>query len=609
MVSQASTAPGSRPDFLHLALLLGTFASYEQGATLGGDWRWGLIFHLTYAAWWMGVLLAVDGGSQRRWAMRSCRFVTFGLALWVTVFYQYQRVTGSPLDWAYLLHWASDTAGTSAVIWSGVNARVGLLLAAITGWVAFGASFTARVLGPRLGIVERRAAGWIVWRPRLLASALMGTAFFGFCLQAVHGVSAVQLDAREAAEWALQTTAEGVPPSDGRLVPSDRSDRRNIVVVFLESTRADATTPYNPSLQTTPFLSELAAQSLLVRRAYPVVPHTHNAIVATLCGTDPPLDPRRTRQLSQPGVVRGSCLGHLVSQLGYTTAYFMSHTKTFEDSEGILANLGIADFHSIESLNTSGFEETNYFGYEDEVLLAPSLAWLLRVGAQPFLTVYLTSAPHHDYRAPSGRYGRVAFDDSDERNRYLNSVRLQDFFLRELFEQYKALGLYEKTIFVVIGDHGEAFGEHGRFQHDQVIWEEGLRIPLLIHDPKRFREGGTVDGPASQLDVLPTIADLLGYRLEGGAYGGVSLLSTLPENRTLMFSCFAQRSCVASLHGSLKYVFHFDGMPEELFDLTPDPLERTNVATQHDPETLAALRHDLLEWRARVQTGWSRTTP
>ena len=118
-----------------------------------------------------------------------------------------------------------------------------------------------------------------------------------------------------------------------------------------------------------------------------------------------------------------------------------------------------------------------------------------------------------------------------------------------------------------------------------------------------------MDGPASQLDVLPTIADLLGYRLEGGAYGGVSLLSTLPENRTLMFSCFAQRSCVASLHGSLKYVFHFDGMPEELFDLTPDPLERTNVATQHDPETLAALRHDLLEWRARVQTGWSRTTP
>jgi lipoteichoic acid synthase len=51
--------------------------------------------------------------------------------------------------------------------------------------------------------------------------------------------------------------------------------------------------------------------------------------------------------------------------------------------------------------------------------------------------------------------------------------------VKHLLEQYKELGLYEETIFVLYGDHGEAFGEHGLYQHDNVAYEEGLRVPLL----------------------------------------------------------------------------------------------------------------------------------
>ncbi len=82
-------------------------------------------------------------------------------------------------------------------------------------------------------------------------------------------------------------------------------------------------------------------------------------------------------------------------------------------------------------------------------------------------------------------------------NRYLNSVRNQDFFLKNLFEQYKELGLYEDTVFVLVGDHGEAFGEHGRFQHDNAIYEEGIKVPLIIHDPKRFENGTRLTGPVN----------------------------------------------------------------------------------------------------------------
>jgi arylsulfatase A-like enzyme len=103
-------------------------------------------------------------------------------------------------------------------------------------------------------------------------------------------------------------------------------------------------------------------------------------------------------------------------------------------------------------------------------------------------------------------------------------VRYQDFFLKKLFEQYKDLGLYEDTVFVILGDHGEGFGEHGLKQHDNTIYQEGLHIPLLVHDPQN-PEPRRVGENVSELDVLPTVAEKLGYEIEGGEYPGSSILS------------------------------------------------------------------------------------
>ncbi len=279
----------------------------------------------------------------------------------------------------------------------------------------------------------------------------------------------------------------------------------------------------------------------------------------------------------------------------------MSHTKAYEDSESILKNLGYQDFYSNENMNSQGFEETYYWGYEDQIMLEPSRAWLQKHRNKPFLASYLTSAPHHDYRAPTKRHGRVQFDENDQFNRYLNAVRNQDFFLRELFDQYKQLGLYENTIFVVLGDHGEGHGEHGRYGHDSVIYEEGMRIPMLIHDPRQFKDGARITEPVNQLDILPTIAGLLGYQIQGGAYSGSSLLEPLPDDRILRSSCWAEQECLASLRGNIKYIYYFDDRPDELFDLAGDGKERHNLADKHSAEELEVRRSDLLQWRAETR--------
>jgi arylsulfatase A-like enzyme len=236
-------------------------------------------------------------------------------------------------------------------------------------------------------------------------------------------------------------------------------------------------------------------------------------------------------------------------------------------------------------------------------MLKPSEQWLKEHKDEPFLAQYLTGTGHDDYRCLSTRYGSEHFaQDDDLLNRYLNCLRLQDIFLENLFDQYKELGLYENTIFVIYGDHGEGFGEHGRFLHGDTPWEEGLRVPLIIHDPKRPQNDERVEGLSNQTDILPTVVDMLGFEVENGEYPGYSLLRPLPEDRTLRFSCISSRKCLASINGDEKYVYHYDNQPEEVFNLSEDPLEEHNLAGEYSEEELDRRREDLFQWRSSVNS-------
>jgi arylsulfatase A-like enzyme len=162
------------------------------------------------------------------------------------------------------------------------------------------------------------------------------------------------------------------------------------------------------------------------------------------------------------------------------------------------------------------------------------------------------------------------------------------------------MGLYEDTIFVIFGDHGEGFGEHGRSMHGDTIYDEGLRIPLIVHDPRRFEGGERVEGLSSQIDILPTVLEMLGYRVRNGEYPGYSLLREPPEDRTLRFSCITKRTCMASIKGDEKYIYHYESQPDEFFDLSEDPLEQNDLAGSMSSEEMDERREDLLEWRTRV---------
>ncbi len=622
---EASRSLLSRRDWVYLLSLLIPFVLYDltlKGVLIfsrpedPGIWgalglvRSDLLFNLGYALLWIGLFAIARRDASRRIVVGLFHLCTLFVALITTSAYQYFKVTGSTLDSDYIYLWLYSPEGTGGAIASELTTGILVVLATILVYAIFGPWLVTRLLGRWRGWSGGRTVkvSWL----RVAGVGLAVYALFSFSLLpggSSTGASKsfsrdafvnVIMTATEVAEGQNLAEVAPQPTPEASFEPTPSGEKRNVVMVFLESTRSGATTPYNDNLKTTPFLDQLADQSLLVEKAYTVVPHTHNALAATNCGIAPPLDPWGTKVLAyyEPPSI---CLPGLLSEQEYNTAFFMSQEGSFEKSPQILENLGYEEFYSVDTMDKEGFEQTNYFGYEDEVMLEPSKEWLEENGDGPFLATYLTSAPHHDYLAPEERYGSKQFTNDELINRYLNSVRNQDFFLKKLFEQYKELGLYEDTVFVIVGDHGEAFGEHGRYQHDNVIYEEGLKVPLIIHDPKRFEGGARLTGPVNQLDILPTVTDLLGYETEGGDYPGYSLLDPIPTNRTLMASCWNPAGCLASIEGTTKYIYHFDDEPEELFDLSKDPDERNNLAAQN-PKEVEERRQEVLEWRAEVHS-------
>lgn len=371
--------------------------------------------------------------------------------------------------------------------------------------------------------------------------------------------------------------------------------KRNVVVIMFESLRWKSSDAYVPDLGTTPYLAELAKEGALVENEYTVLPHTTKAVAAINCGIYPYLD--TDPKEATPGILPKRCLAHVLRSQGYKTAFFQP-AANFEKRDQLVANMGYEVYKGLNDQPQEGFEDTNYFGKEERMMLQPSFDWLDSVKGQPFLLTYLTLCTHHNYVTPQSWPRKDYVDDDEDLNNYLNGVRYTDDFIRQVMEGLKERGLLENTVVVIVGDHGEAFGEHGRRQHDLVLWEEGLRSFALWYAPGLVEPGSKVTGWRSHLDIVPTILDLLGIEVVKGGFLGQSEFQPEPADRTQYYSCWFERRCLAMRQGPLKVIYHYDQLPMEVYDNSTDPFEQHNLAFsgEYNGAWLESKKEEMLHW-------------
>ncbi len=392
------------------------------------------------------------------------------------------------------------------------------------------------------------------------------------------------------------------PPVQTFLKAKKYARKRNVAFIILESTRARSTSIYNENTSTTPFLKSLAKRSIMAERAYSIIPRTSKSMVPIHCG----IEPRPSMRIKEvePHGIPAKCLPRLLREAGYATAYFQTATEKFENRRQMVGNIGFEEFFPGEAHNNRGFEKTNYFGYEDRVLLASSLAWhrhrIKSRNRQPFMVTYLTNTTHHLYGLPRS-FKIKKYHSNHLVNKYMNTIRYVDGMLKDLIAQYKKLGIYDDTVFVFVADHGEGLWEHGHFGHSNTIYEEGVRIPLFIHDPRRFHSGKKITYPAQQIDILPTVVDLMGYKVENGAYRGFNLLNPY-ETHPVRVACWHESRCVATYHGDLKYIHHFGKAPDQVFNLIKDPLEKNSIAHKISGSQKKTWKEDALSWYRSMES-------
>jgi lipoteichoic acid synthase len=573
-----------------------------------------LLFNLGYVFLWVG-LFALTRRSRWRWlVVYLFHTVTILVVATTTSAHLYFQETGSTLSLSVITYSLGSLGEIEDVIGSVTSLATWAWVLVIIGYMVTGPWTIATLVCGKRG--QPRSYGSLS-TSRLFAlgafTAAVGFIFLSLPVRAGEAgksfsrdtiVNIVMSEVEHAKIRRLVANASPMkPPADTQLQQTAETEKKNVVLIHLESVRARSTTPYNENLDTTPYLDSLSKNSLMAERAYTIVPHTSKAITAINCGIDPHL----VREITEagPGGIPARCLPELLKEQGYDSVWFSSATEHFEDRRELVHNFGYDEFYPVETMDKVGFQRSNYFGYEDDIMLQPSRVWLERHKDKPFLATYLGVTGHHDYR-PIDRYGLEHYSNFPPLDHYQNEVRYLDFFVKNVIDQYKELGLYDDTIFVIYGDHGEGFGEHDLFQHDNTIYQEGLKVPFIIHEPGRFEGGKRVATLTDELDTLPTLLDLLGYKVKGGHYPGISLLSPPEQDRTLFFSCLDDYRCLASIQGDEKYIYFFGNQPEEVYDLASDPLEKNNIANELSKKELKHKRLQVLAWYSKVNATYER---
>jgi len=210
---------------------------------------------------------------------------------------------------------------------------------------------------------------------------------------------------------------------------------------------------------------------------------------------------------------------------------------------------------------------------------------------QRFFLTYLPIAGHHPYNAPAAG----PFHDRSEQGQYLNALHYGDAALGQFFQGLKSRGLDTNTLFVIFGDHGEAFGQHeGNYGHTLFIHEENVRVPYLVAAPGLVLEPKRVSRIASLIDTAPTILDLLGLPPPGD-YQGSSLLR--PPCQMALFYTDYSLSLVGLRDGDWKFIYELESKRSKLFHVAQDQRETDNLAGRY-PQRAANYREHLLRWSA-----------
>lgn len=387
----------------------------------------------------------------------------------------------------------------------------------------------------------------------------------------------------------------------------------DVVVVMLDAARADHFGTYGYERETTPVVDRLAAEALVFEHAYSECPNTACSVPNLITGV--PFMNLGTVFHGRKIPDEVMTLAEYLKPLGYHTV-------------GLSANPN----NSVSRNAHQGFDSfERLWGAHRQAELAAEI-----LAAQPpdeplYLQLHLLP-PHQpympepefdlftdpDYEGPVHpkiglrRYtkGLVTFAPADLAEiiaLYDGNLRMADDAVGRVIEALRESGRWERTLFVLTSDHGEAFGEHGDFQHNSTLFDEMLHVPLVVRLPGGgVPEGVDTASPAALADVVPTVLGYLGLVPRPEVWG-LDLLARGRDGGSERFlyhrTNHRARPLLSIRSRRWKAITALGVRTPMLFDLAADPDERNDLSAampRHFAGLAARLRDFLADWEERV---------
>jgi arylsulfatase A-like enzyme len=423
--------------------------------------------------------------------------------------------------------------------------------------------------------MRRRAAGWGLLAASLIAAMLL-------------------LAHLRAKREAVSTSARLDLPDPSTL---------NLLVITLDTTRADRLGAYGYSVQT-PSIDRLAEEGVLFEQAASPAPLTLPAHGSLFTGRFPPSHG-----------VRGN--GGFFTDADHVTLAEVLRDRGFETGAFVGAYVLDATWGLNQGFSTydDGFEPAdkwrgigNLRRPADRVVDA-ALDWLGTASAARFFAWVHFYDPHAPYDPPEPY--RTMHADSP----YVGEIGFMDAQIGRLLRFFDDRGLLDRTIVVVIGDHGESLGDHDEQTHGFFVYESAIRVPFIIRTPHAALRGRRISDPVRTVDVMPTVLRLLQLP-EPPATEGTSLIPLMTGAATrLGLGGYSEALLPRHAFGwsdlrsfrSGRYKLIAAPRPE-LYDLAVDPQETTNLYGAR-PRVGERLMNELDALEQRFEAASTATAP
>ena len=385
----------------------------------------------------------------------------------------------------------------------------------------------------------------------------------------------------------------------------DRAPRLNVLIVTLDTTRADHLGAYGYEAIETPAIDRLAAEGALFTSAFTPVPITLPSHTTIMTGTYPQYHGVRDNDNFVDDSVE--TLAEVLAARGYRTAAFVSAYplhQQFNLAQGFEVYDDEFESDDWRFLKLPFHEQFFFDERAGGGTTHAALQWLDGLGPAPsdpfFLWVHYFD-PHANYHPPA------PFDEIYAHSPYDGEIANVDRALGRLIESLRATGQLDRTVFVLTADHGESLDDHGELTHALLLYDATLHVPLIIRAPgvKRAR----IEATARTLDVLPTVLDLLAIPTPAAVQGRslrplLEGRADLPEREVYhespyTFSKYGWSMLRAYRWGDFKLI---EEPRPELYAWRSDRREAEDLAPA-EPERIDGLRRSLYRLLAETKSG------